>query len=356
MPSDSEMSLSQYKTVFSDTLKNGIGMKPKEIFLRALKRKTVPRPATGSATSIATIDLMDKVGFYFPDVHTNEEKMAGLAASGYTELGFDNVMPLFSVCHESVALGCRADWGEIDRMPDCRGGLYGIEDDIIIPDDLLNKPSCRTPINALKIIKKRFGEEIAVVGKVFGPWTLGYHIFGIEEFLISTIINPDAVKRAIAKLKEVSVLFAKAQIEAGADAICLADHATRDLCSPDAYKEFLFEIHCELSERIPCPKILHICGDTSDRIGYIRQTGLDCFHYDSKVPAGEARELAGENLSLMGGTSNFEIIRKGTPETIINDVREKIDNNIDIIGPECAVPLDAPYINMKTLADAVKKT
>jgi MtaA/CmuA family methyltransferase len=329
-------------------------MKPKEIFLRALKRQSVPRPATGTATSIATIDLMKKTGHFFPDAHTDAGKMAGLAGAGYTELGFDNVMPLFSVCHESVALGCNPDWGEIDRMPDCRGGLYGIGDEVSIPENLLDHPSCRIPVEALSILKKRYGDEIAVVGKVFGPWTLGYHIYGIEEFLISTITNPDAVKRALEKLKEVSVIFAKAQIDAGADAICLADHATRDLCSPDAYREFLFNIHSELSERIPCPIILHICGDTSDRIHYIAQTGLDCFHFDSKVSAQQARELAGENLALMGGTSNFDIIRKGSAETISADVREKVENTIDIIGPECAVPLDAPYMNMKMLADEVK--
>ena len=329
-------------------------MKPKEIFMRALRRENIPRPATGSATSVATVDLMKKVGFYFPDVHTDAEKMAGLAAAGYTEIGFDNVMPLYSVCHESVAIGCREDWGEIDRMPDCRGGMYNIEDKVRIPDDFLKHYACQVPLNALKILKNRYGDEVAIVGKVFGPWTLGYHVFGLEEFLISTITNPDAVKRAIETLKEVTVAFGKAQIDIGADALCLADHATRDLCSPDSYREFLFEIHHEMSERIPCPIILHICGDTSDRIEYIRQTGLECFHFDAKVPARKARELAGDKLSLMGGSSNFEIIREGTPASIRKDVQEKIECNIDIIGPECAVPLDAPYNNMKFLAEEVK--
>ncbi len=330
-------------------------MKPKEIFLRALKREPTPRPAAGSATSIATVDLMKQTGRYFPDVHTDAEGMAELAAAGYTVMGFDNVMPLFSVCHESVALGCRENWGAIDRMPDCRGGLYGIEDDVVIPKNFLNHSACRTPINALKILTKRYGDDIAVMGKVFGPWTLGYHIFGIEEFLISTITNPDAVKRQTEALKEVTIRFAQAQIDAGIDAICLADHATRDLCSPDAYREFLFDIHCELSERIPCPIVLHICGDTSDRIHHIRETGVDCFHYDSKVPAAAARELAGDRLALMGGTSNFVIVREGTPETIAADVREKVENRIDIIGPECAVPLDAPYANMKMIVEQVKR-
>lgn len=329
-------------------------MKPKEIFMRALRRKPVPRPATGSATSVITVDLMKRAGFYFPEVHTDAEKMAGLAAAGYTEIGFDNVMPLFSVCHESVAIGCHEDWGEIDRMPDCRGGIYNIKDEFKIPDDFLKHYACQVPLDALKILKKKYGDEIAIVGKVFGPWTLGYHVFGLEEFLINTITNPDAVKRAVEILKEVTVAFAKAQIDVGADALCLADHATRDLCSPDSYREFLFGIHQEMSERIPCPIILHICGDTSDRIEYIRQTGLECFHFDAKVPAKKARELAGDKLSLMGGSSNFEIVHDGTPESIRRDVKEKNECNIDIIGPECAVPLDAPYNNIKFLAEEVK--
>jgi MtaA/CmuA family methyltransferase len=196
---------------------------------------------------------------------------------------------------------------------------------------------------------------VAIVGKVFGPWTLGYHVFGVQEFLINTLLDPAAVSRAITVLKEVTVRFALAQLEAGADALCLADHATRDLCSPQAYRGFLQGVHAEMVERIPCPLILHICGDTADRIRYISETGLSCFHFDSRVPAATARELAGERLSLMGGTSNLDLLLAGTPEAIREDMREKVRCGIDVIGPECAVPLNAPYANMKLLAAEAKR-
>ncbi len=323
--------------------------------MRALSRKPVPRPATGSATSVVTVDLMEETGIFFPDVHLDAEKMAGLAAAGYTEIGFDNVMPLFSVWHESAALGCTVDWGEKGRMPDSRDHIYTIGDEICIPDDFLKKKECQVPLEALSLLKKRYGDEIAVVGKVFGPWTLGYHVFGVEEFLINTLLKPDAVKWAMESLKEVTIAFGNAQVEAGADVLCYADHATRDLCSPDAYRDFLLDLHQEMSDKLPCPLILHICGDTSDRITYIRETGMECFHFDSKVPTQTARDLAGDSLSLMGGTSNFDVIRKGTPEIIIGDVKEKHSCGIDIIGPECAVPLDAPYNNMKIIDEEVKK-
>jgi len=329
-------------------------MKPREAFISALFRRPVPRPATGSATSVVTVDLMEKVGVFFPQAHQDAELMAALAAAGHSELGFDNVMPLFSVWHESAALGCRVDWGEVDRMPDCREPLCRMGDPIRVPPDLLGRPGCKVPLDALALLRERFGDEVAVVGKVFGPWTLGYHVFGVQEFLINTLLEPDAVRRAMEALKEVTVQFANAQIDAGADALCLADHATRDLCSPAAYREFLQDIHRELVDRIRCPLILHICGDTSDRIPYIRETGLPCFHFDSKVPAPTARVLAGERLSLMGGTSNLDVIRRGTHEQIVRDVREKLAAGVDIIGPECAVPLDAPCANMKLLADAAR--
>lgn len=326
-------------------------MKPREIFLAALRRGDVPRPAIGSATSIVTSDLLMEVGAAFPAAHVDAREMARVAAAGHTLLGYDNVMPLFGVWHESAALGCAVDWGDNGRMPDGRAVCTTVDESFRIPPDFLSHPGCTVPLKALHLLKNDLGGEIAVVGKVFGPWTLGYHVFGVQEFLMASLLEPDTVKRVMRTLIEVTVAFARAQIDQGADAITLADHCTRDLCSPDTYRDFLLDIHAELNERIPSPLILHICGDTADRLPYIRTTGLPCFHFDSKVPASEARRLAGEELALMGGTSNIDIVRNGTPGQIRADILDKLRAGVDIIGPECAVPLDAPWRNLKLIAD-----
>jgi len=172
---------------------------------------------------------------------------------------------------------------------------------------------------------------------------------------MSTLLKPDRVKQVIRQLLEVTVAFAEAQIDHGADALTLADHCTRDLCSPESYRDFLAEVHHELHERIRCPLILHICGDTSDRLEYIRETGLECFHFDSKVPTSEARRLAGEKLALMGGTSNIGVVLNGDHESIERDIAEKLRVGVDIIGPECAVPLNAPCENIKMITEVSKK-
>ena len=319
-------------------------------FIDALYRRNIGTTIIGTGTSIACIELMKHASSYFPEAHLDSEKMAALAETGHTVLGFDVVMPLFSVCHETEALGCKVDWGQMDSMPHSGTPIFKDPEEIKIPPDLINRPSCRIPIKAISLLKKRLGDSAAVCGKVFGSWTLGYHLFGIEQFLIETIENPSKVKQIIERLMPAAIAFANAQIDAGADCILLGDHATADLCSPAAYKKFLQEVHSRLAEEIKAPVILHICGNTRDRIGMISQTKLNCFHWDTKSgPPEEMRQLAGERLALMGGVSNT-LLLNGSPDDIFKQAKAAAKAGIDIIGPECAIPLTTPLVNLKTIA------
>jgi [methyl-Co(III) methanol-specific corrinoid protein]:coenzyme M methyltransferase len=329
----------------------------RQLFLDALKRKISVRPALGPGTSIVSGPLMDHTGAYFPDAHIDSEQMTTLAEAGHTIYGFDVVMPLFSVWHDSAGLGCPVDWGSKDRMPDCKTHIWKDDTDVTIPNDFLHQEGCRVPLESIQKLKRRLGNDAAVCGKVFGPWTLGYHVFGVQEFLINTLLKPDMVQRAMEKLKKATILFAKAQLDAGADCILLGDHATRDLCSPEAYRDFLKEVHQELVETIGAPLILHICGDTADRIHMIAGTGIDCFHWDTKLGSPyKARQLAGESMALMGGVNNPELLGKtGSQESIEHAVEEAAKAGIDIVAPECAVPLTTPMENLKTITRAVEK-
>ena len=323
----------------------------KKLFMDAVARRK--RPGTrvfGTGTSIACGELMRQLDVSFPDAHLDPEKMAALAMAGHTVLGLDVVMPLFSVCHEAAAMGCNVNWGGVEAMPESGKPIFRDLDDIRIPDDLLERPGCDVPLKAITMLKRLLGDDAAVCGKVFGSWTQSYHYFGVESFLIMTLDDPGKVHQVLDRLMPVTIRFAKAQLEAGADCVLLADHATRDLCSPKAYESFLKPLHARLANEIDAPLILHICGDTSDRIGMIAETRLACFHWDTKTgsPA-EVRKLAGEDLALMGGISNFTLLR-GSPDEIAADAVEAGKNGIDIIGPECAIPLGTPLENLKAVA------
>lgn len=342
-------------------------MTPRERFLACLSQQPADRPSVGNAVSVATVGLMEATGCWFPEAHQDADLMAGLAAAGHEILGYDTIAPVFSVQHEAAALGCEINWGRKDLMPDVIGRKYQRAEEIKIPgeegrgESFLEHKACQVVIQAIRQLRAKF-PDVTIVGKVFGPWTLAYHLFGVEPFLIMTLDDPPQVHEILRRLKNVAVIFAQAQFEAGADVVTLGDHATGDLVSGKMYREFLWPVHCELARRIPGPVILHICGNTADRLADIAHTGFACFHFDSKVPAKTAREIVNTTtkeespkraITLMGNINNPQTLLHGTPAEVFQEVEECLRWEIEIIGPECAVPLTTPVENLQAIAQAV---
>lgn len=327
-------------------------MTSRERFLKALRREPTDRPCVGNCVSAVTVHLMADSGCHFPEAHLDPEVMAGLAATAPEVLGYDTIAPVFAVQHEAAALGCEVDWGREDMMPDATTHPWRRAEDIAIPEEFMQHPAMVVVLEALRRLRRE-NPEVALIGKVMGPWTLAYHLFGVQQFLIMTIDDPEAVGRVLRGLMPVTVEFARAQFEAGADAVTLADHATGDLVSGAMYREMLWPLHCEIAATGLGPLVLHICGNTADRIEAIAQTGFACFHFESKVPAETARRLAGERMALMGNLNNPQLLLQGTPEEVREAAREARRAGVDIVAPECAVPLTAPTGNLRAIAEGL---
>ena len=329
---------------------------PRERVMKALRGEPVDRPPVSNPTSVATVELMDLVDAPFPEACRDPDLAARLAATGYTELGFDSIMPYFTIIQESSALGCDMQWEEKDNWPTVRmyKPIWSGPEDVHVPKGLLAHRDSQTIVRSIKNLHKEFGDEVAIIGKTMGPWTLAYHVFGVEHFLLMTVDDPDMVKRSMDKLKEISVLFGEAQIEAGADALTFPDHATGDLVSGEYYRRFLMELHQEMAERLKVPLILHICGSTLDRLDDIAQTGMACFHFDSKNDPQEAMAIAAGRIRLAGNLNNPELLYARDPEDVRQAVNTCMDAGVDIIAPECAVPLATKLQNLMEIPKAVQ--
>lgn len=330
-------------------------MTGKERVLAAFRGEPVDRPAVCNPTSVATVELMDLVDAPFPQANRDGEMMARLAATGYTELGFDTIMPVFSIIQDSAALGCKIQWEQKDNWPTVKMSepIWETADDIVVPPDFLTHPDTACVLDAIRRLKAEYGSEAAVIGKTMGPWSLAYHCFGVERFLLLTLDDPDATKRILDRLKEATIAFGVAQIEAGADALTLPDHATGDLVSGDYYRRYLRDLHAEFADRLPIPLILHICGKTIDRMDYIAGTGFAAFHYDSKNDPAESIGVVGDRIALVGNVNNPETLFARGPADVQAEVRKNLDAGIKLVGPECAIPLQTPLENLKAIPAAV---
>ena len=331
-------------------------MKPRERLMNALAGKPVDRPPVYAPASIVTLELMDLLDAPFPEAARDVELNAQLGATAYTELGFDHVYLNPTLVMEPSALGCEIQWEQKDNWPTVRMSqpIWKGPEDIKIPADFLDHPDIQVVIKGIELLKREFGDEVAICGKTQGPWTIAYHVFGVQNFLLMAIDDPDLTLDALHRLTEITVLFGEAQIAAGADVLTFPDHATGDLVSGEFYRKFLLEIHQEIAERLDIPLVLHICGKTLDRMDYIAQTGLAAFHFDSKNDPVEAMNVVDGRITMVGNINSPVTLYARGPDEVRQEAYRALDAGVQIIGPEGAAPLATRLENLVEIPRAVR--
>ena len=109
-----------------------------------------------------------------------------------------------------------------------------------------------------------------------------------------------------------------------------------------------------MAERLKVPLILHICGNTIDRMDYIAQNGMACFHFDSKNDPQEAMDVVDGRIGLVGNINNPETLYARGPEEVRAEVYRCMDAGVSMIAPECAVPLATKLENLLEIPRAVR--
>jgi [methyl-Co(III) methanol-specific corrinoid protein]:coenzyme M methyltransferase len=324
--------------------------------MAVFSRQETGRAVVINPTSVLTMDSMKELGLSCPGVHLDADKMAAAAAAGHELCGFDSVMPKFSVVHSAAALGAEVDWNSGDAMPVIRKHPITDPDQFKMPADFLDRPETKVVIDALKLLKKRYGDKIAVIGKVFGPWTTAYNMCGTQEFLLETAEDPERAARYLEVFTPPPMIYAEAQFDAGADIVLWCDHVSGDMCSPRAYAEFLLPIHKKVNSsplKSRGPLIHHACGRTVDRVHFIEEGGFDAFHFDSRNNTREMLSKLTGKMLLTGGVTNNGILFGGTPEQVKAQVRQLLEDGIKLISPECAIPMKTPNENLRMIRKTV---
>jgi [methyl-Co(III) methanol-specific corrinoid protein]:coenzyme M methyltransferase len=173
--------------------------------------------------------------------------------------------------------------------------------------------------------------------------------------MVMTLTESEKVRGFLDILKEVVISFANAQLQAGADCVCLPDHATGDLVSPKMYADYLVPVHHNMLSRIGGPTILHVCGNCADRLDIFAKEGYDGYHYEWQVDTKKAVRIVDGRMALVGNISNILALLEGTPEDVYRQARYSIENGVDVLAPECAVPLQTPIENLKAIVTAAEE-
>ncbi|MDD1770861.1 MAG: MtaA/CmuA family methyltransferase [Methanomassiliicoccales archaeon] len=330
---------------------------PKERVLAALDKKKLDRPPAVCFTQIVTVDSMEAVKVYWPDAHTDAQKMATLGAAPSKVFGFECVRYPFCLTVEAEVLGCRVDLGKMDRTPMVK--QHAFDENTIpvdLPADAMKRGRIPTVIEATKLAKAQYGKDLPIVAGTTGPLTIAGHMVGTENLLLWIITNPEAVVKALKLATKLEKEYINALDAAGADVIVMSDpSAGTDMLSPEMFDEYAKPYIKECFSGVKHAKtVLHICGDTTVLLDHMIATGVTGLSIEEKVQPEKAVEIVKGRAALIGNVGVVRPLLQGTPEDVARETTRCKNAGFNLVAPGCGLAARVPAANLNALVKAIK--
>jgi len=331
-------------------------MKPRERFLKAIRLKKVDRPPVLSPNQTATVEQMQSLGIYFPDAYSDAHKMAALASAAWEQVGLEGIGVPFCQTVEAEVFGLEVKWGRRKTdIPEAPFKGYSTPEGVEVPENFLERGRIPVVLEAIEILKERYGNEVPILGHVIGAFSLAAHLANMEKILKMSIKNPTLVKEFTNLGLEAIAEYANAMLDRGADAIVIENmFASVDIMGVKGYVSFAQPFDRELIRKIKGPTILHICGDGTRIIEEMLATGASCLSIDSKTDAKQAVRASRGKAAIMGNIDTVYALAFGTPEEVVAETKRALEAGIDIIAPGCAISPLTPNRNLRAMVETVK--
>ncbi len=329
-------------------------MTSRERFLAALRGNDVDRTPVAHVSALTTLELQESTGCAMPDAHHDPDQLVKLCGANHDELGFDAVTFIINYFNEPAALGCELNWGNRSELPIYVSHPWAQPEDAAIPEDLFDRKPVSTYLEALRLARREYGERLAVLGKVMGPFSMTQVMHGVENTMLALVQEPEVIRHFLEIAADVLVMCANAQFDEGIDALAIGEGgAGANMMSPLMYEEILLDVHRRMIERIQGPTIMHICGDITPRLESLARIGFTCFNFDWEIEPAKMKEVSRGKFQIMGNVNTTDLLR-AQPEAIEKQVVEDIEAGVDIISPGCAISPECPNSNLRAMSEAVR--
>jgi [methyl-Co(III) methanol-specific corrinoid protein]:coenzyme M methyltransferase len=337
----------------------------RERVIRFLRKEEVDRIPCFTGMGNVLIEEVERLGWYFGDLHRDPYKMAMAAAATYPATGFECAVVPYDYHLEAESLGTEVRFYEEKKeritypiaSRELAEKLVDLDLEAIKKAD--PSKSGRIPLvaEAIRILKKEIGDQVAVGAYTLGPYGVAGAVDRVVDLSKMVLKNRDLVHKLLKALTDYLAKENKFFREAGADYVCVREMtASTELLSPKTYEDLILPHLQDLFSQIDSPKILHSCGDTDDIMQYMVKTGAEFISVEQKNHIARSREtMKGTDVRLMGNLDVFQLLSMSTPEQIDQQAKLVIGEGLDALWPACDIWPEAPVQNIKAMVEAAKK-
>ncbi|HMK36057.1 MAG TPA: uroporphyrinogen decarboxylase family protein [Desulfomonilaceae bacterium] len=271
-----------------------------------------------------------QAGIEFIEEMDNVEKHVYAQSYCALEFDYDIVWDLFACHSESEAMGSILKISKGYPPSVERPAVEDYERDLpkLRLFDPYHNKRLSTILEGTRRLKKRFYDEIPVMGYVQAPFRHASMLRGSENIMRDMYKAKDNLKELCEIALTSLIVYSVAVIHAGADIIFISDPTSSgNAISKKHWEEWGLPYTTRLVKMIKrsgVKTILHICGDTTDRLESLAQTGVDCLSLDEIVDFERARKILGPNFCLMGNVSTT-LLAMGNADEIQEATRAVIE-------------------------------
>ncbi|HIQ04002.1 MAG TPA: MtaA/CmuA family methyltransferase [Desulfurococcales archaeon] len=328
-------------------------MLPKRRTIIAYTGGKPDRPPTAFPLTTHLRESVNILGYRVEDIYRDPEKQANVVALLWEKTGLETLLVPLDLNVEAEALGCRVKY--IDGHPNIHEALYRDLGSLRIPEDLFDRGRFQVKYDAIRILREKYGDVLAVFNRVTGPMTMAGLIFGVDRVVVWTRRRKRELRDILEQLVEINIEDARKSLRKGVDIVAMAEPtATCDITPPDFFAEVLVDVYREFNKRVGSITALHICGNTNPILKYIPETGFNAFSFDSKVNVSYAKSIIGGRVTLIGNIHNVNVLLKGPPENIIRESLRAISEGVDVLATSCDFPFNAPIEHVNAMVKAAE--
>lgn len=309
--------------------------------------------------SIVMMFAAKEIGATFSQCCSDYRLLADAAFRCHEKYGIDVVCAISDSLREAEGFGTQVVFPENGVPYAAQLRLQKLEDidTLKVIDPSMGRRMTDT-VEAVRLMRQRAGNDVPVVGWIEGAIAESCDLMRMENVFMNLLDESEAMEHLLDICTEQGILFAKAQIEAGANIMGIGDAAT-SLIGPALYEEFALPYQQRMIRAIHdmgVPVKLHICGNINPVMHLIAQTGADIVDMDFMVDMDRAAEILPKNCCICGNFNPVRIMYEGTPEIVKEAARKCMAlsrKNNNFVAPGCEIPKDTPVENVLALKEVL---